>query len=408
MTSRRWMIAVLLTLLAFAIGGRHHAIAADGAQQLPVPAVAYSARLAGDKQRARLIVDFDKDVSYKITALKNPKSIVINMSRSVFSLNKDATDVPKSFVESVRFGTIDAHTSRIVLALSSSAVVSRHKFRTLEESNRRRLIIDFVAASDTQFASVAREEAVPHDGAPVEMAGPAKRAPGRKFLIVLDPGHGGIDYGAMGQQGTAEKNVTLKFAEILRDLLAANPDYEVRMTRDDDSFVSLTKRLDFVRSKKADLLISIHADSLRQRDIRGATIYTLSTRGSDRLSRQLARKQNRTDLIAGLGLPELAAPVNDILIDLTRRETRQFSKRFANALVLSLEQGVRLISNPLRSANFFVLRAPEVPAVLMELGYLSNARDEELLKSRQWHEMVANLVTRAVDDLFAPQLAEKR
>jgi len=376
-------------------------------------AVAYAARLVGDKGRARLIVDFDSAVSYKTSVIKDPKRIVINLSKTVFSLNKDATDVPDSVVEAFRFGAIDPQNSRIVLSLSSPALIDSQRMKSLNDQDRHRLIVDLVAVDAEKFQKVAVERA---ETPPVAKAvkpevqkrpEPRKRESKRKFLIVLDPGHGGIDYGAGGQRGTQEKDVTLNFAKQLATQLRENPSYEVMMTRDDDSFVSLTQRLEFARNEKADLFISIHADSLRQRNIRGATVYTLSKKGSDSLARSLARKQNRSDLIAGLALPQLEAPVNDILIDLTRRETKSFSKRFAKSLVGSMRKGVRLIRNPLRSADFFVLKAPEVPSVLLELGYLSNRRDEKLLSSKKWQQMVAGRMRLAIDGFFAPRMAAK-
>lgn len=372
-------------------------------------AVAYAARLVGDKNRARLIVDFDSSVSYKASVIKDPNRVVINLSRTVFSLNKDATDVPDSVVEAFRFGAIDPRTSRIVLSLSSPALIDSQKLKSLNDRGRHRLIVDLVSVDSEKFDKVAVEEAKAPAVTKVVKPKPEpnENRSKRKFLIVLDPGHGGIDYGAGGRRGTQEKDVTLGFAMQLAAQLRENPSYEVTMTRHDDNFVSLTQRLEFARAEKADLFISIHADSLRQRNIRGATVYTLSKKGSDSLARSLAHKQNRTDLIAGLALPKLEAPVSDILIDLTRRETKSFSTRFAQAIVRSMRKGVRLIRNPHRSADFFVLKAPEVPSVLLELGYLSNKRDEKLLSSKKWQRMVAGRITLAIDNFFAPRLAAK-
>ena len=382
------------------------ALAATEAQVPGKAAVAYAARLVGDKKRARLIVDFDSSVSYKTSVIKDPKRVVINLSKTVFSLNKDATEVPDSVVETFRYGAIDPQTSRIVLSLSSPALIDSQKLKSLNDQGRHRLIIDLVSVDADRFEKTALEKAETLVVAKPKLK--SQKALGkRKFLIVLDPGHGGIDNGAGGHRGVQEKDVTLGFARQLTAQLEDNPSYEVMMTRDDDSFVSLTERLEFARGQKADLFISIHADSLRQRNIRGATVYTLSKKGSDTLARSLAHKQNRSDLIAGLALPKLEAPVNDIFIDLTRRETKSFSTRFAQALVRSMRKGVRLIRNPHRSADFFVLKAPEVPSVLLELGYLSNKRDEKLLSSKKWQQMVAGRMRLAIDSFFAPRLAAK-
>ena len=167
------------------------------------------------------------------------------------------------------------------------------------------------------------------------------------------------------------------------------------------------ERMQLARRNQADLFISIHADSLRQSRIRGATIYTLSEEGTDDLSNQLAEKQNRSDLIAGLGLPELAPNVNDILIDLTRRETEEFSHQFASIAVRTLKDEIRLIKNPHRAANFFVLRAADVPSILVELGYLSNPQDERLMRSTRWLEKAALKLSKAIDAFFLPRLAKE-
>ncbi len=372
-------------------------------------AVAYSARLVGDEKRARLIVDFDSLVDFNVSLIRDPMRVVINLSRTVFSLNKDASDVPDSMVTAFRFGAIDPRTSRIVLPLRRPARIDSRKLKSLNDRGRHRLILDLVAVEAEVFQKLSLEKAetLPDAGQETRRRPKRETKEKRKFLVVLDPGHGGIDTGAAGRRRVQEKKVTLSFAKKLAGKLGQDTKYQVLLTREDDSFVSLTQRLELARKEKADLFISIHADSLRQRNIRGATIYTLSKRGSDSIARGLARKQNRSDLIAGLALPKLEAPVNDILIDLTRRETEAFSKRFAQSTVRAMRKGVRLIRNPLRSADFFVLKAPEVPSVLLELGYLSNTRDEALLSSPKWQNMVADRLKLAIDEFFAPRLAAK-
>ncbi|MEL6736724.1 MAG: N-acetylmuramoyl-L-alanine amidase, partial [Pseudomonadota bacterium] len=228
-----------------------------------------------------------------------------------------------------------------------------------------------------------------------------------KLTIVLDPGHGGRDGGAVGQRKTIEKDIVLKFAKRLKTKLEKVPNLEVLLTRDRDKFLSLTQRIEFARSNNADLLLSIHADSLRQRYIRGATVYTLSDRGSDEVSRSLADGQNRAELVAGLQLPDQKPVVTDILIDLTRRETEVFSRKFASLLVQRFSDEIRLLKNPHRSADFFVLKAPEIPSVLLELGYLSNAKDEKLMQDPKWHEKAANRTRDAVLGFFGPRLASQ-
>ena len=239
---------------------------------------------------------------------------------------------------------------------------------------------------------------------PIESVKNKNPAP-QQFKIVLDPGHGGIDGGATGHSKTVEKSVVLDFVLKLQEELEKDSSFNVILTRDSDSFIGLRDRIAIVRRNKADLLISVHADTLNQKYIRGATIYTLSDEGSDELSRILARKQNKADLVAGLSLPSFKPVVTDILIDLTRRETEKYSVFFAGLMVQNLKNKVKLIHNPHRSANFFILKAPEIPSILFELGYLSNRKDEALMKSPEWQKKAVISAKLAVEAFFAPRRA---
>lgn len=368
-----------------------------------VPAIAFAARLVGDDNRARLLVDFDKKVDYEIYLLDDPKRLIVDLSETVFSLNPDAKRLSSPLVADIRQGTLEPGKSRIALDLAQSVVVEKKALRKVSSGNRHRLIIDLLKSSDADFLKVARkpvETFRPITVAPRNTSGP------KKFTVVLDPGHGGADGGAAGRRGAIEKEITLSFVKRLRTALEAEGRFNVVLTRENDSFVSLGSRLETARNVKADLMISVHADSLRQRSIRGATVYTLSERGSDALARALARKQNRADLVAGLELPKIDTDVTDILIDLTRRETEAFSKSFARIMVDQMATGIRLIGNPQRSADFFVLKAPEVPSVLLELGYLSNEEDEKLMQSEQWQAKVVELTKLAILGFFKPRMGQ--
>lgn len=378
------------------------ALASQGVES--PPAIAFAGRVIGDSSRSRLILDFDRAVSYKTYALENPRRIVIDLSRTVFALNDKAAVVPESLVESWRHGRISNEKSRLVLNLAKPAKVENTMLRERGGEGRRRLIVDLVSVGSEEFSQTAGRAAL-SDIQKEKPAVPAKRKKGRKFVVVIDPGHGGIDGGAIGPHRVREKTVTLNFAQNLSQRLSKNSDFDVVMTRTGDDFVSLTERLEIAHEAKADLLISVHADSLRQNYIRGATVYTLSREGSDSISRMLARDQNRADLIAGLALPAVEDEVGDILIDLTRRETKAFSNRLADLLITEMKGQVKMIRNPHRSADFFVLKAPEIPSVLIELGYLSNDEDERLLNSRQWQVMVAEKVAQAVRAFFEPRMA---
>lgn len=365
------------------------------------PIIAFAARLVGDQQRARMIVDFNRETVYDIYLLNDPKRLVIDLPETLFSLDSDASKLPKTLASSVRFGTIARGQSRIVLELNEPVTIENHRLKVLDGGNRHRLIVDMVKAPVEKFLKSVRLEEVDKKTEKNTPASP------QQFKIVIDPGHGGIDGGATGGRKVREKNVTLQFALKLRKALEQNPSFNVVLTRDNDSFIGLRDRVAIARKNRADLMISIHADSLRQKDIRGATVYTLSKEGSDELSRVLAKKQNRADLIAGLSIPTTAPNVADILIDLTRRETEGFSVRFAKQMVQHLSKNMKLIHNPHRSADFFVLKAPEIPSILLELGYLSNREDERLMQSPKWQERAAASVTDAIIAFFGPRLAKQ-
>lgn len=216
------------------------------------------------------------------------------------------------------------------------------------------------------------------------------------YTVVLDPGHGGRDGGAVGRMGTREKAVTLRFARVLAEELRA-AGVAVHLTRDADVSMRLSERVAFARERGADLFVSLHADSIRHRKLRGASVYTLSDKATDALAASLAEGEARSDVLAGFeGEMSDDEDVADILIDLMRRETEMFSEGFAQLAVAELSAATRTIRNPHRSANFRVLRAPDVPSVLVELGYLSNRADEALLNDAKWVANTARALGKAI------------
>jgi N-acetylmuramoyl-L-alanine amidase len=240
---------------------------------------------------------------------------------------------------------------------------------------------------------------------------PSKPEPGAssgRKVIVLDPGHGGIDPGASGAKGTLEKDVVLALALAMRDAIAATGRYEVRLTRESDVFISLAERVRFARTNRADLFIALHADSLRGPTVRGATVYTLSEKASDREAEALAEKENRADVIAGVDLGGDSEEIAGILIDLAQRETKNASVSVAKRIVDELEGVTGLTGQPHRSAGFRVLRAPDVPSVLLEAGYLSSKQDEALLTSPEWRAEVAGALVEALDAYFGQTVAQER
>jgi N-acetylmuramoyl-L-alanine amidase len=227
-------------------------------------------------------------------------------------------------------------------------------------------------------------------------------------LIVLDPGHGGIDTGTRGLDGTNEKDIVLAFAQTLREKLEATGKFRIAMTRTDDTFVPLNERVHFARARNASLFISIHADSVPRAEgqAEGASIYTLSEKASDAEAARLAESENRADVIAGVDLSAEPNDVANILVDLAQRETKTFSLQFAKSAVGELKSAsAPLHKRPLKSAGFVVLKSPDVPSVLVELGYMSTRDDLNHLKSPDWRARTAAAMAEAVNTFFMRRLA---
>ncbi|MBO6946684.1 MAG: N-acetylmuramoyl-L-alanine amidase [Rhodospirillales bacterium] len=257
------------------------------------------------------------------------------------------------------------------------------------------------------IANAINQAKVKHDAAETRLASlrvpmkPPVPGQAQKRVIVIDPGHGGVDPGAIGVSGIYEKHITLAAARDLKRYLEATGRFDVKLTRDRDIFIRLRGRIERAREMKADLFISLHADTIRNRGVRGLSLYTLSERASDKEAAQLAERENKADLIAGIDLTHESAEVTNILIDLAQRETMNQSAKLAALLVDELDGRVNILRNPHRFAGFAVLKAPDIPSVLIELGFLSNKEDERQLRSKSHRRKLAQSIAGAVDRYFA-------
>ena len=238
--------------------------------------------------------------------------------------------------------------------------------------------------------------------APAPPMAPPAEAIAKKHIIVIDPGHGGIDPGATSHSGIKEKDVVLAFAESLRKDLEDSGRYEVLLTRNADTYVKLDDRVKFARTHEAELFIALHADTLDDRTTRGTTVYTISDKASDAEAERLAQKENNVDSIVGANIPQQNQGVANALMNLAQRESRSEALAFAQKALREVKPVGQLTRNPLRSASFVVLKAPDVPSVLVELGYLSNDADVSLLNSSTWRVEMSEALTKAVDSYFAP------
>jgi len=222
---------------------------------------------------------------------------------------------------------------------------------------------------------------------------PARKPQTSSRILMIDAGHGGKDPGAIGTRGTQEKDVVLEIARELADNLSGVRGINVKLTRDNDEFIPLKERVMMAQSMKADLFISIHADSAPDANARGLSAYTLSNKASDGFAAAIAKQENIADMVGGVPYND-NDDVNAILMDLAARHTKNASLTVKTNLVKTVGREWGLLENPMRSANFAVLKAPEVPSVLLETGFLSNKKDEEILSSRKNRQKIANLLSR--------------
>jgi N-acetylmuramoyl-L-alanine amidase len=371
--------------------------------------VANAVRVGGDENQTRLVVDFTHKVDIRAFTLANPYRVVIDMPQVAFQFPARTGESGRGLIKAFRFGLVMQGGSRIVIDLAKPARID--KAFVLESSNEQpaRMILDLSAVDREAFLrAIALENRAPEVGYKRALP-PAATTPDTdpRPLVVIDPGHGGIDNGTRAASGELEKSIVLEFSLLLREQIEKTGKYRVVMTRSDDTFIPLAERVAIARQRQAQLLVSVHADALARGDgdAQGATIYTLSDRASDAAAARLAESENGSDAIAGLDLSAEPDDVADILFDLARRETKTFSVQFARGLVTEMRNATRMHKDPLRSAGFRVLKAPDVPSVLVELGYVSNRGDLKHLTSDAWRNRTAASIAKAVDTYFSTRIA---
>ena len=367
------------------------------------PAVAVAADLAGDGDKTHLVFTLSRPVTARVFSMERPDRVIVDLPEVNFHLPTDTGQKRAGVVSSFRYGLFATGRSRVVIDLTQPALVSRVEVAT-DVSGIALLRIELTRA-DRQAFRKAAESVDPSPG--LSAAAPAVPDHGdERPLVVIDPGHGGVDPGAIAVGGAHEKDIVFGFAEHLRRRLAETGRYRVAMTRGGDVFVPLDERVRIARDAKADLFISVHADSISAApQVRGLTVYTGSEQASDTESQRLADRENKADAAAGLDAGAGPGDVADILQDLTLRETRSLSQRFAQKLVGGITPVMPPSKKPQREAAFRVLRAPDVPSVLVELGYLSSAKDIDLLLSESWRDRSTAAMAAAIDRFFATRVA---
>ncbi|MBJ6988942.1 N-acetylmuramoyl-L-alanine amidase [Devosia sp. MC521] len=354
-------------------------------------------------ERARLVIDLAAKTEFAFVSLDEPNRLAVDVRAGTFTVQEtEGEPAGEGFV--TRFAIEQAAGDRVRTVLSLSAPAQVQQAYVLEpyDGQPARLVVDIIPATPEEFAAnVARDKQISAATSESTPAGGSELPIATRPLVVIDPGHGGIDSGAEAPGGFREKDIVLAFSLKLQELLVQSGRFDVALTRQDDSYLRLEERVALARANKADLFVSIHADSFQQPEIRGASIYTRDERATDILDKVLADNENTSDVIAGFVMPQVMAPeVVDILVDLMRREMRAQSFAAAQAIVHSLEPSVQLRRFPVRQADFFVLQAPDVPSVLVELGYMSNPADVTNLTQSSWRDRTAEAIARGISTYF--------
>lgn len=381
-------------------------------------AVATALKVDGDETRTRVRLYVTKPVAASIFTLGDPYRAIVDIPDLEFQLPAGAGSSGHGMVTAYRYGQFEAGRSRIVIDAAGPVLIEKAQ---LVPAGREpaHLSFDLVRIAPEAFARMAAASAPReqsqlrssrHDEVP---EAPAPSGPKSRPVIVLDPGHGGIDPGTVAAGTLTEKSIVLAVALQVRTILQQSRRFDVVMTRADDVFVSLDRRLAVSQRNGADLFVSIHADAIAEKElahaVRGATIYTVSEKASDEAARRLAEKENAVDRLAGLE----SVPASDedqvrsILIDLVRRETSNHAAEFRHHLLDNLKGKIPLSKDPQRSAAFKVLKQAETPAVLIELGYMSNAEDLARLSKPEWQRQLASAIASSVEAYFAQKVARK-
>jgi N-acetylmuramoyl-L-alanine amidase len=414
--STAWRLVISAAFLMCALAARPPSAAeaiapppaSSAAPSAPDQPYMLDARVVGDSSRVRFVADLSAPVAVAVFGLADPYRIVIDLPEVHFVLPDGAGETGRGLISAFRYGLISAGKSRVVIDLTGPVAIDKQFVVPPANGQPARLVVDLVPTTRDKFLADAKTYRDTHEVEAEKSVAGTGSAGGDadKPLIVIDPGHGGIDSGTRSPDGTLEKNVVLTFANVLGGKLLSTGRYRVVYTRTDDSYVTLGDRVQVGRSQHAALFVSIHINSFPGSSVRGAIVYTVADAASDKMAAALADTENQSDALAGIDVKaEDSNQVKDILLDLTQRETRNFGVVFAQALIRHLGKTTQMFKVPHQEASFKVLEAPDVPSALIELGYLSNAADEKQLVSPAWQAAVADSMVGAIDGYFGKEEA---
>ncbi len=375
---------------------------------------AKEARLDGDVTATTFELFMTEGVIAEVFTLANPYRVIVDLPDVGFELPPSAGKAGRGLVAAYRYGLFAERKARVVIDTTGPVKIARADMKKASDRAGVVLTIGLAPIDAAAFGEGTGATRSAQPRRPSEAAPQPKSSPSARPVVLIDPGHGGVDPGASGAGNIAEKTVVLSVGQALQAALEKAGGYDVRMTRSTDVFVSLDRRLQVSEEAGADLFISLHADAIQQmniaENIRGATIYTLSERASDEQARRMAEKENASDLIAGLETSQTEGydQVKSILIDLLKRETKNFSADFSNVVAERLGKTIAMSRDPQRSAAFRVLKQTHAPSVLIELGYMSNSQDQQEMTTQAWQMKVAAAIAGAVQSYFSKRTEKDR
>lgn len=351
-------------------------------------------RTSDKDNSSRIVIDFTHKPDYQISARKNPDRIVIDIKNAIWE-NTHNTKNKSLHLKGIRYNKLSNNKLQLVLDLKAPLIIKKH-FILPPKNNLHRLVID-IATKDTpakatpSVLSNKQEIVIPIP----------KLKELKKIIIAIDAGHGGHDPGTTGYHGTKEKNITMAYAFAIKEELENLGSYDVVLTRKDDSYINLKKRVEISRNAKANMFLSIHADSHNNRQMSGLSIYTLSEKASDKEAEALAQKENNAGILNDVDVHGDTQDITALLIDLVQRETKNLSAEFAENIIKEIHTETEVVHhNPHRFAGFKVLTGPDIPSALLELGYLSNKKEERMLLSQTHKKKLAQAIVRAIDKHF--------
>ena len=368
----------------------------------------------------RIVFDADEKFDYEVFLLSSPKRLVVDAHHC--EIKKTLTADKNNLIDSTRIGKLNDKDKRVVFDLKKPVLIKQAFMLEPSKNTNWRFVVDLAMASERDFeGKVGAKYAISNKSASKQTKTATKdssksnwlfssdkpvKSKARQRIVVLDPGHGGKDPGAIGAYGkTYEKNVTLAMGKELKSQLEKKG-YKVYLTRSTDVFIPLRQRVKIAQKYKADLFMSLHADSAVNKKAKGLSVYTLSEKASDKEAAALAERENKVDIIGGMDFSENSKEINDILISLSQTDCRNKSSKFAAYVVGEMKKSVKLVDDTHRFAGFAVLKAPDIPSALLEMGYLSNKEEENLLKQASYRKKLATSAANAIDKYFKdPEIA---